>query len=140
LLAAVLVVALAGGLLAACAGEGGDSAQPGETVSTSPSPSSPGSSSAQPPGLPPSVRVSPPSSSAPKYPPGEKTITGKPEDGVEFDCLIMRADGTVYLLLGGDRALLKSGRTVAVRGKPNPSLMTTCQQGIPFEVSEVRPA
>jgi hypothetical protein len=68
------------------------------------------------------------------------TLTGKPEEGVEAGCLVMRSGGELYLLLGGDRQVLLSGQTVMVRGKPNPGLMTTCQQGTPFEVSEVRPA
>jgi hypothetical protein len=68
------------------------------------------------------------------------TLTGRPEDGVEAGCIVLRSNGTMYLLLGGDPQVLKSGKTLVVRGKPNPGLITTCQQGIPFQVSEVRAA
>jgi hypothetical protein len=50
----------------------------------------------------------------------------------------MRSGDKMYNLLGGDPQLLMSGRTVIVRGRPNAGLMTTCQQGTPFEVTEVR--
>jgi hypothetical protein len=126
-LTVLLAVALAGGSLAGCGAAGDPTTQPGESVSS-------GS-----PDLPPSGRVFPspePSKSASN----ELTLTGQPEEGVESGCLVMRSGNQLYLLLGGDRQMLQSGRPVVVRGKPNPGLMTTCQQGTPFEVSEVRPA
>lgn len=58
------------------------------------------------------------------------TLTGVPTDGVEAGCLLL--DG--YLLLGGPRDVLTSGRTVSVTGRIEPGLMTTCQQGTPFLV------
>lgn len=68
------------------------------------------------------------------------TITGTPTEGVENGCIVMESGGTLYLLLGGERSALMSGRPVAVRGTPAPGLMTTCQQGTPFQVTEVSPA
>jgi hypothetical protein len=128
-LATLLASVLAAGALAGCGEAGDGTAQPGENVSSSGSPA-----------LPPSGRVDPPSASPPKQSTAEQTLTGRPEEGVESGCLVMRSGDTLYLLLGGDRQMLLSGRPVVVRGQPNPGLMTTCQQGTPFEVSEVRPA
>jgi hypothetical protein len=90
--------------------------------------------------LPPSGRVFPTPTPSQKYQSGEVTISGRPEEGVEGNCLVMRSGETLYLLLGGNRQLLQSGRPVTVTGRPNPGLMTTCQQGTPFEVSDVQPA
>ncbi len=78
-------------------------------------------------------------SSASKPVKGEITVTGTVADGVESGCVILRADGEVYLLLGGDRSAFGDGARVTVRGRPNPDLLTTCQQGIPFQVIESRP-
>jgi hypothetical protein len=135
LLAALLAALLAGGALAGCAGDAGDgSAQPGETGETVTG--SPGSTD-----LPPSGRVYPPSDPAASknVGGGEMTITGQVAQGVESGCLILQSGSTTYLLIGGDKQVLQAGRTVVVRGRPNPGLATICQQGTPFEVSEVRP-
>jgi hypothetical protein len=137
LIAVTLAALLAGGTLAGCGSAGDGTAQPDETSQSGGAVSSP--SPGEIPPLPPSGRVSPP-------PPGtggkntaaEMTLTGIPEEGVESGCVVMRSGEVLYNLLGGDRSTLMSGRTVVVRGRPNPGLMTTCQQGTPFEVSEVR--
>jgi hypothetical protein len=135
LVAGMLAAVLAGGTLAGCGGTNGtgqpdDSAQSGGPVSSSPG---------QIPPLPPSGRVSPPPDpGAGKNTEVEITITGIPEEGVESGCVVMRSGDKMYNLLGGDPQLLMSGRTVIVRGRPNPGLMTTCQQGTPFQVTEVR--
>jgi hypothetical protein len=84
----------------------------------------------------PSVSISDPSG---KSSPGI-TITGTPTEGVENGCIVMQSGATLYLLLGGDRSVLMSGQPVVVRGVPDPGLMTTCQQGTPFRVTEVKPA
>jgi hypothetical protein len=47
-------------------------------------------------------------------------------------------DGHRYLLLGGDRSLISAGKRLQVIGRPQPGLMTTCQEGTPFKVSQVR--
>jgi hypothetical protein len=137
LLAAMLMAVLAGGTLAGCGGTtGDDTGQPGETAQSGGAVSnSPG----QIPPLPPSGRVSlPPEPDAGKNTAAEITITGIPEEGVESGCVVMRSGDKMYNLLGGDPQLLMSGRTVIVRGRPTPGLMTTCQQGTPFQVTEVR--
>jgi hypothetical protein len=69
----------------------------------------------------------------------EMTMTGEVQAGVEHGCLIMEFGGKTYLLIGGDRAVVREGARVTVRGRPNPDLMTTCQQGEPFEVAEAHP-
>jgi hypothetical protein len=131
LIAGTLVALLAGGTLAGCGGAGDGTAQPeGSPVSSSPGES---------PLLPPSGRVSPPPDpGAGKNTAAEITLTGIPEEGVESGCVVMRSGEVLYNLIGGDRATLMSGRTVVVRGRSEPGLMTTCQQGTPFRVSEVR--
>ncbi len=63
-------------------------------------------------------------------------LVGTPEPGVEAGCLIL--DG--YLLLGGPRELLESGREVRVSGRAEPGAVTTCQQGTPFQVESAEPA
>lgn len=64
------------------------------------------------------------------------TLTGTVSVGVEVGCLLI--DG--YLLIGGDRAVLREGARVTVTGRVDEGIMTTCQQGIPFVVSSARPA
>jgi hypothetical protein len=60
-------------------------------------------------------------------------------EGVEVGCILLdTGDGEPYLLLGGDRSLIGSGRRLEVVGTPQPDLMTTCQQGIPFVVTQAR--
>lgn len=133
LLAAVLLAG-PGVLLAAC-GEGTGTPQtPGGSMSTEPTGGSTGNRS-YPPGLP----LSPPASSK-SYPSGDTTMTGVVEAGVEYGCLVLNANGVTYTLVGGDRAVLRPGARVTVRGRPNPSLVTTCQQGVAFEVAEAHPA
>lgn len=122
-----LTALLAGVLLAGC-GAGGDTggsgAQPeyqtgGPSVSDSPFSKPTGGPGKQAPSI---------------------TITGTPTEGVENGCVVMQSGDTLYQLLGGERGLLMSGRPVKVRGTPQPGLMTTCQQGTPFQVTEVTPA
>ena len=69
--------------------------------------------------------------------PGQPIIlTGIPSQGVEVNCLLL--DG--YLLLGGPRELLASAQTLAIAGRTDESLMTTCQQGTPLLVESAGPA
>ncbi len=64
----------------------------------------------------------------------EMTLTGRIESGVEPGCLLL--DG--YLLLGGPRDVLTAGASVTVTGQPAPDMLTTCQQGTPFQVASAR--
>jgi hypothetical protein len=134
LLAVILAALFAGAALAGCGAAGDGTAQPDETAQSGGTVSPSGI-----PPLPPSGRVSPPPGAGTgKNTAAELTLTGIPEEGVESGCVVMRSGDKLYNLLGGDPQLLQSGRTIIVRGRPNPGLMTTCQQGTPFEVSEVR--
>lgn len=72
--------------------------------------------------------------------PGEITVVGVVEEGVEHGCKLLRTDGELYQLVGSASPLIRSGARLRVRGRPNPSLQTTCQQGTPFQVDEVQPA
>ena len=67
---------------------------------------------------------------------GEVTVTGTVSEGVEPGCLLL--DG--YLLVGGDRAKLQPGSRLAVTGRVDRSLLSTCQQGTPLVVASIEPA
>jgi len=126
-------------IVAGC-GQGRNASQPGGNVSASPSdsPDLPSTGGITPS---PSGQPKPTSSySASKGPvPGEITVRGQVAEGVEAGCLLLNTDdGRSFLLLGGDRGLIGSGGRLEVVGQPQPDLMTTCQQGTPFQVSQVR--
>ncbi|MEU8327207.1 hypothetical protein [Micromonospora sp. NPDC048839] len=74
-----------------------------------------------------------PKPGGPSTPPGVRatTLTGTVQSGVEPNCVLL--DG--YLLLGGPRDVLTPGARVEVTGRAEPDMMTTCQQGTPFVVS-----
>ncbi len=67
-------------------------------------------------------------------------LTGTVEAGVESGCLVLTdADGAVLAnLIGLDAATTPVGTEVVVTGQFQQDLMTTCQQGSPFEVTSVR--
>jgi hypothetical protein len=64
-----------------------------------------------------------------------RTLTGIVTAGVEHQCLLL--DG--YLLVGGDRTVIRAGARLTVTGRIVPDLVTTCQQGTPFVVTYARP-
>lgn len=132
---AALAALVAGALLAGCAGDDG-----GDAESATPSPSSPAapSPSLAPPALPtlPPISVPPVSPPSPGRP-GETTITGELVTGVEAGCLLLETDTGQYLLFGEAVQELRTGTTVSLRGQVRTDMMSTCQQGTPFEVTEV---
>ena len=133
LLGAVVAVSL----VSACAT--GRSESPGGTVSSSSTPSERRTGNrSMPPGFP--VTPLPPTTPEKSVQPGELTMTGEVEEGVEHGCLLMTYGSKKYLLLGGDRNVIKAGARVTVRGRPNPDLLSYCQQGTPFEVAEAHAA
>lgn len=73
---------------------------------------------------------------APGKPAGPMTLTGTVVAGVEPNCVLLDN----YLLVGGPRELLTSGKRVTVTGRVQADLMTTCQQGTPFVVETAKPA
>lgn len=70
------------------------------------------------------------------------TLTGTVMEGVEHGCRLLTSGGTTYVLLVAanvEREQIPVGARVTVRGQPEPDMMTTCQQGTPFTVTEVLP-
>ncbi|MGH3712587.1 MAG: hypothetical protein ACRDT4_03885 [Micromonosporaceae bacterium] len=128
-MASVTVVVLALGALTGC-GAGQD---PGAGKAPPSGSASPSESAAPGPSLSPTPGES---KSAAKG--GGVELRGTVESGVEAGCLILTTGGKTYNLIGGDRAVVKAGARVVVRGTEEPDLMTTCQQGIPFRVAEAR--
>ena len=73
---------------------------------------------------------------------GAQTISGTVAEGVEPNCLILRDAGGSHVLFFDDPALrtaAKTGSRVTLTGRSEPTMMTTCQQGVPFIVSSVKP-
>src|SRR5215211_3763910 len=121
----LLVPLLTAGLIAGCASGSG-------TGTASPS-SGPGSASGEPTPSPSAASPSAPSPGAGSPGAGDITLSGPVEAGVEPGCLLLRANGRVYLLIGGDKNIVKAGSTVSVRGHVV-QVMSHCMQGEPFEV------
>lgn len=115
-------------LLGACGGDDGP-LTPGASVVTSEPPSTPTTPSDPTPG----PTGTSPVEDLPVTPPGRvpRTITGTVEEGVEAGCRLVGD----FLILGPLTRDL-SGE-VTLTGYPDPSMMTTCQQGTPFVVTEV---
>ena len=65
-------------------------------------------------------------------------IVGVVEAGVEHGCTMLRTTADLYQLVGSADPMIKPGARLTVRGFPKADLMTTCQQGIPFQVIDVR--
>jgi hypothetical protein len=63
-------------------------------------------------------------------------LRGTVQAGIEPGCLILESGGKTYGLYGGDPAVVSAGAKVRVRGVPQPDMVTTCQQGIPFQITE----
>jgi hypothetical protein len=77
----------------------------------------------------------------PPPPTGEVTLVGTVMAGVEPNCLLLDAEnGGRYLLVGGRRAELRPGRRVAVTGRVDRNLLSTCQQGEPLVVASIERA
>jgi hypothetical protein len=72
---------------------------------------------------------------------GSETITGTVAAGIEPNCLLLQSDGVSHLLVFDDPAMRSDaavGRKITLVGRSEPSMMSTCQQGVPFIVSAVR--
>lgn len=132
---AALAALLAGVLLAGCAGDAGDDQPPSPSTPATPSPSLPPPVLPTLPSIPPPV--TPPVTPPPTGRTGEVTLTGEVVDGVEAGCLLLQTTAGEYLLFGEPVEQLSSGATVTVRGTVHPEMASTCQQGTPFEVTEV---
>jgi hypothetical protein len=115
---------LAGLLAAACAEPGRDDAGAGQGAA-------PATSST----------IVPDKRTEPTRPAVEVTVTGTVRAGVEPGCLLLEDQaGGRFLLVGGERAQLTPGRRVAVTGRVDRGLLSTCQQGEPLVVASIAPA
>ena len=115
---------LAGLLAAACAEPGRDDAGPGQGGAAT-------TTSA----------IVPDKRTEPTRPAVEVTVTGTVRAGVEPGCLLLEDQaGGRFLLVGGERARLTPGRRVAVSGRVDRGLLSTCQQGEPLVVASIAPA
>jgi Protein of unknown function (DUF5818) len=117
-------------LLAACADTG---AGDGEAAG--------GAGSTTAPETQPTAPTTPTSTTAPGAPgKGQITATGTLRDGVEPGCVLLQSEqGTVYLLVGGDRGKLTAGGRVQVTGVLSPDLLSICQEGQPLLVRSIKP-
>ncbi|QSB16086.1 hypothetical protein JQS43_07205 [Natronosporangium hydrolyticum] len=119
-------------LLAACADDPVDEPEP---------PTSPPAETPLPPRTPPESPPAPPVDPpvAPPTPPtGEVTVSGTLVEGVEPSCILLQTeDGHLFLLFGDPVAELRAESPVTIRGEAQPSMASTCQQGVPFEVAEI---
>jgi hypothetical protein len=124
----LLAGCLAAGLLAAgCADPGGGGAGQG-AASTGPATTVPATTATTAP-------------AGPTRTGGPVTVVGTVAEGVEPGCLLLEAEGGgSFLLVGGDRAELRPGRRVAVTGRVDRSLLSTCQQGEPLVVASIADA
>ena len=117
---------LAGLLAAGCAGSGGDGAGQGGAATTAPTTES---------------TTAPTTPAPPTRSGGPVTVVGTVAEGVEPGCLLLDAEGGgSFLLVGGERAELRPGRRVAVTGRVDRSLLSTCQQGEPLVVASIAAA
>lgn len=121
---------------------------PSPTSSQSPSTAASGSTSSTIPSRPPIPTTQQPTYPSPSMtrpgtgkPMPTQTLTGVVSAGVENGCLLLKQSmsPTSYLLVGGDRSLLRPGATVQVTGRVNTEMASYCQQGILFEVDTVNP-
>jgi hypothetical protein len=70
---------------------------------------------------------------------GPVTVVGTVAAGVEPGCLLLEAEGGgSFLLVGGERAELRPGRRLAVTGRVDRGLLSTCQQGEPLVVASIK--
>jgi hypothetical protein len=97
-----------------------------------------------PPSSPPSSAAAEPSTEPSGGPTGAgaKTISGTVEEGVEPGCRLLKDATGSYLLVFGETGLKAEapvGAKVTLTGTAKPGMMSTCQQGVPFMVTAVRP-
>jgi hypothetical protein len=82
------------------------------------------------------TRTKPPAAST-------ETISGTVTAGVEPNCLLLQDATGSHLLHFSDpamRADASVGSKVTLTGHSEPTMMSTCQQGVPFIVTAVRPS
>ncbi len=127
----IALPAAAGTLLLSGCGDPGTEpgAQPDSAASSSPSAPAPTVTGTKVPLPPPPVDL-PTASGKPV------TLDGVIEQGVEPGCKVLVTGTTSYLVLGGEDA--PTGVPVRVEGVLQPGVLSTCQQGTPLRVTEVK--
>ena len=81
-----------------------------------------------------------PTGTTPSKNPGEITVVGTVEEGVERGCKVLRTSGELYSLMGSSDPRITPGARLSVRGRVRTDVATTCQQGTVFQVLDVQPA
>jgi hypothetical protein len=87
------------------------------------------------------TRATTPPTTYPTVPAPVVRLQGVVRAGVEMGCMLLdtEANAPAYLLLGGDRTLIKPGARLVVYGRYAPGTISFCMQGVPFQVVGVQP-
>ena len=149
----ILAALIAGLVLVGCSGEGGGGAADQGTEGRAQATTTPAPAATTTTLLPATTTTPSPPSETSNVPPPSVTVppgklqgtqirvTGVLVDGVEPGCVLLDAGQQgPYLLIGGNKAVMRAGARVEVVGVPMDNIMSTCQQGIPLDVVSVRPA
>jgi hypothetical protein len=135
---ALIVLGLAGACAApGTSADGGSSAGAPATSGDTTSPSAPDSP------LPTAGVITPPTASPGPVGsalPGDITLRGQVEAGVEPGCLIMQSGGKTYELYSVDRSVVRPGANLVLTGHVVTGMMSHCQQGQIFQVTSARPS
>jgi hypothetical protein len=119
------------------AGAGSPSGAPVAAPSSAPAPSPSGLR------FPPPIASKPPILKSPVAPlpssGAQMSITGTIYAGAEPTCLLLRQGSGEYLLLANSSTKLRAGEHAVVTGHVIHGVMTHCQQGQPFVVTNVDP-
>jgi hypothetical protein len=120
------------------AGSSAPTAAPSESPS-SPAPSSPVPAPTA--SLPaPSGSMTPPIIIRPPNPTAsgkQVSLSGQIYSGAEPSCLLLKQGTVQYLLLASDSMKLRAGMRAVVTGHVVHGIMTHCQQGVPFQVTNI---
>jgi hypothetical protein len=68
------------------------------------------------------------------------TLRGVVQPGVEAGCLLLSAPQGMFVIVGPAESRLRAGMEVELFGAADDTRLTTCQQGQPFIVTEIRTA
>ena len=137
-LRALFVLPAAAGalLLGGCGDPATEPTEPGAPPATRSSEPAPVTSAAPAPTGSAGVPLPPPPTKVPTASGRPVTVEGIIEEGVEPGCRVLNAGDVRYLLLGGKDA--PTGVPVRVEGVLAPGVLSTCQQGTPLRVTDVR--
>lgn len=129
----IMVLGLGLGVVS-CGDEPAGSAEAGQPTTTQPAQPQPSRTEDPLADPTPATTGKPPNSTT-----GTTTVTGVVSAGVEAGCLLLDTGSETLLLLGVSPEEAREGVRVRVTGSRSPGTATTCQQGVPFRVSRIRP-